>query len=122
MLKQIPLILYKCRTFTTEITLYDEALGEYIQLDDKTELYVTIQKEPNVETIHDRIFVELTKEDNSTSGHGIILTIPYDQITVDPGYYWWDVALVRFDDKGIAYDYEVVIPTSPCRIIPSVYS
>jgi hypothetical protein len=100
--------------------LYDEALGEYIQLDDKTKLYVTIKKEPNVETT-DRIFVELTKENNSTSGHGIILTIPYDQITVDPGYYWWDVALVRFDEEGIENDYEVVIPTSPCRIIPSVY-
>lgn len=115
---QIPLMLYRSRMFTTEVTLYDEVNEQYIQLDQNTKIYVTIKKE-HTDT-NNAVFVVLTQADNAPDGQGIILTIPYTKLNINPGYYWWDMTLVSFNN-GTATNYEIVIPSSPCRIIPSVY-
>ena len=110
---ETPLVLYQNRLFYTELKIYDSELEEYVQLESGQTVTLTIKKEKEDTTnILKKVF---TSENNSKDGEGIDIILTSAETKKDPGYYWWDIMISRISGEA-----EIVIPTSPCVIKPSI--
>ena len=110
---ETPLVLYQNRLFVTELFIYDSEAEEYVQLESGQTVTLTIRKEKeSTSHILKKVF---TSANNNEDGEGIDIVLTSSETKKDPGYYWWDIMISRTSGEA-----EVVIPTSPCVIKPSI--